>query len=98
MGALFTQHQLHWLRHVIRRFQEHFLRKILHGQLHLGRRSAGRKMKRFNDQLKTSLKKKNIKPTDLEDAADRSIWRQLCHRGGRLRGAQRNSKNNSGDI
>jgi hypothetical protein len=39
------------------------------GQLHLGRCSAGRQMKLYKDQLKMSLKKCNIKPTDLEDAA-----------------------------
>jgi hypothetical protein len=36
-------------------------------------------MKRYKDKLKTSLKRCNIKPTDLEeDATDCSTWRQLC--------------------
>jgi hypothetical protein len=48
------------------------------GQLHLGQRAAGGQMKRYKDQLKTWLKKCNIKPTDLEDAAaDHSTSRQL---------------------
>jgi hypothetical protein len=55
---------------------------ILYGQLHLGRRSAGGQMKRYKNQLKTWLKKCNIKPTDLEDAAaDRLTWWQLCQSG-----------------
>lgn len=76
MEAMVTQHQLSWLGHVIRISWECLLWKILYGKIHLGRRSAG------GGQLKTWLRKCNIKPTDMEDAAaDRSTWWQLCQSG-----------------
>ncbi|KAL6480025.1 hypothetical protein MHYP_G00110580 [Metynnis hypsauchen] len=57
-------------------------RKVLYGQLDHGQRSAGGQKKRYKDQLKTALKKCNIKPRDLEHlAADRDTWRKLCSDG-----------------
>ncbi|KAJ8375401.1 hypothetical protein SKAU_G00059810 [Synaphobranchus kaupii] len=71
--AMITQHQLRWLGHVIRMPQNHLPRRMLYGQLHHGRRSAGGQKKRYKDQLKTVLRKCKIRPEDLEDvAADRN--------------------------
>ena len=82
MEAMVTQHQLCRLRHFIRMSQESLPAKILYGQIHLDRRSAGGQMKHYKDQLKTLLKQCNIKSTDLEEAAvDHSTWRQLCQTG-----------------
>ncbi|KAK5928182.1 hypothetical protein CgunFtcFv8_013265 [Champsocephalus gunnari] len=77
-----TQHQLRWLGHVLRMPSNRLPRRVLYGQLHHGRRSAGGQKKRYKDQLKTALKKCKIRPEALEDAAaDRNSWRQLCRDG-----------------
>lgn len=56
--------------------------KVLYGQLHHGQCSAGGQEKWYKDQLKTALKKCNIKPGDLEGmATDRNTWRQLYRDG-----------------
>ncbi|KAJ3606248.1 hypothetical protein NHX12_025768 [Muraenolepis orangiensis] len=76
--ATITQHQLRWLGHVVRMPSNRLPRRVLYGQLHHGRRSAGGQKKRYKDQLKTALKKCKIRPEALEDvAADRNTWRQL---------------------
>ncbi|KAL6464878.1 hypothetical protein MHYP_G00271950 [Metynnis hypsauchen] len=80
--ATIIQHQLRWLGHVIRMSYNRLPRKVLYGQLDHGQRSAGGQKKRYKDQLKTALKKCNIKPRDLEHlAADRDTWRKLCSDG-----------------
>ncbi|XP_034071876.1 LOW QUALITY PROTEIN: uncharacterized protein LOC117545945 [Gymnodraco acuticeps] len=80
--ATITQHQLRWLGHVVRMPSNRLPRRVLYGQLHHGRRSAGGQKKRYKDQLKTALKKCKIRPEALEDAAaDRNTWRQLCRDG-----------------
>ena len=62
--------------------EERLPRKVLYGQLHLGRRLAGGPKKRYKDQVKTAMKKCGLNPTQLEDtAAQRSIWRQLLQQG-----------------
>lgn len=82
--ATITQHQLRWLGHVIRMPQDRLPRRVLYGQLHHGRRLAGGQKKRYKDQLKTSLRKCNVRPEDLEAAAaDRDSWRQHCLDGTR---------------
>ncbi|KAJ3602332.1 hypothetical protein NHX12_030091 [Muraenolepis orangiensis] len=66
--ATITQHQLRWLGHVVRMPSNRLPRRVLYGQLHHGRRSAGGQKKRYKDQLKTALKKCKIRPEALEDA------------------------------
>ncbi len=80
--AMITQRQLQWLGHVIRMPPCRLPRRVLYGQLHHGRRSAGGPKKRYKDQMKNALKKCKIRPEDLEDvAADRTIWQKLCRDG-----------------
>ncbi|KAJ3587229.1 hypothetical protein NHX12_010827, partial [Muraenolepis orangiensis] len=67
--ATITQHQLRWLGHVVRMPSNRLPRRVLYGQLHHGRRSAGGQKKRYKDQLKTALKKCKIRPEALEDVA-----------------------------
>ncbi|KAJ3582267.1 hypothetical protein NHX12_015677 [Muraenolepis orangiensis] len=64
--ATITQHQLRWLGHVVRMPSNRLPRRVLYGQLHRGRRSAGGQKKRYKDQLKTALKKCKIRPEALE--------------------------------
>ena len=91
--ATITQHQLRWLGHVVRMPQDRLPRRVLYGQLHHGQRLAGGPKKRYKDQLKTSLRKCNIRPEDLEaTAADRVLWRQHCQDGTRMLEEERTAK------
>ncbi|KAJ8346418.1 hypothetical protein SKAU_G00278190 [Synaphobranchus kaupii] len=91
--AMITQHQLRRLGHVIRMPQNHLPRRMLYGQLHHGRGSAGGQKKRYKDQLKTALRKCKIRPEDLEDvAADRNTWRQMCLDGTHLQEEERTAR------
>ncbi|KAJ3582371.1 hypothetical protein NHX12_000699 [Muraenolepis orangiensis] len=67
--ATITQHQLRWLGHVVRMPSNRLPRRVLYGQLHHGRRSAGGQKKRYKDQLKTALKKCKVRPEALEEVA-----------------------------
>ncbi|KAJ8352125.1 hypothetical protein SKAU_G00236010 [Synaphobranchus kaupii] len=78
--ATITQHQL--LSHVIRMPQNGLPCRVQYGQLHHSRRSAGGQKKRYEDQLKASLRKCRIRPENLEEAAaDRNTWQQRCLAG-----------------
>ena len=57
-------------------------KKILDGELQVGKRSHGGQTKRYKDTLKASLKDFNI-PTELWEqiAQDRTKWRGLIKRG-----------------
>ncbi|KAJ4935415.1 hypothetical protein JOQ06_016948, partial [Pogonophryne albipinna] len=91
--ATITQPQLRWLGHVIRMPSNRLPRRVLYGQLHHGRRSAGGQKKRYKDQLKTALKKCKIRPEALEDAAaDRNTWRQLCRDGTQMLEEERTAR------
>ena len=91
--ATITQHQLRWLGHVVRMPTSQLPRRVLYGQLHHGRRSAGGQKKRYKDQIKTALKKCRIRPDALEDAAaDRTSWRQQCREGTRLMEEERTAR------
>ena len=74
--------QLRWTRHVTRMPDERLPRKILCGELHVGKRSHGGQKKRYKDTLKASLKDFNIPSESLEQIAqDRTKWRGLIRRG-----------------
>ncbi|KAJ4938360.1 hypothetical protein JOQ06_002980 [Pogonophryne albipinna] len=91
--ATITQHQLRWLGHVVRMPSNRLPRRVLYGQLHHGRRSAGGQKKCYKDQLKTALKKCKIRPEALEDAAaDRNTWRQLCRDGTKMLEEERTAR------
>ena len=55
--------QLRWTGHVTRMPEERLLKKILYGELEMGKRSHGGQKKRYKDTLKASLKDFNI-PTE----------------------------------
>ena len=52
--------QLRWTGHVARMPDERLPKKILYGELQVGKRSHGGQKKRYKDTLKTSLKDSNI--------------------------------------
>ena len=74
--------QLRWTGHVTRMPDERLPKKILYGELQVGKRSHGGQKKRYKDTLKASLKDFNILTESCEQIAqDRTKWRGLIRRG-----------------
>ena len=74
--------QLRWTGHVTRMPDERLPKKILYGELQVGKRSHGGQKKRYKDTLKASLKDFNIPTGSWEQIAqDRTKWRGLIKRG-----------------
>ena len=71
--------QLRWTGHLTRMTDERLPKKILCGELQVGKRSHGDQKKRYKDTLKASLKDFNI-PTESWEQ-DRTKWRGLIRRG-----------------
>ena len=72
---------------------ERLTKKILYGELQVGKCSHGGQKKRYKDTLKASLKNFNI-PTESREqiAQDRTKWRGLIRRGAGENEAKRISK------
>ena len=74
--------QLRWTGHVTRMPDEHLPKKILYGELQVGKCSHGGQKKRYKDTLKASLKDFNIPTESWEQIAqDRTKWQGLIKRG-----------------
>ena len=74
--------QLGWTGHVTRMPEERLPKKILYGELEMGKRSHGGQKKRYKDTLKASLKNFNIPTESWEQIAqERAKWRDLIRRG-----------------
>ena len=87
--TILAARQLRWTGHVIRMPANRLPRRVLYGELAVGGRSVGRPFKRYSDTVKTSLKKSNIDPADLETAAtDRTTWRVACRTGAAFQQAE----------
>ena len=70
--------QLWWTGHATRMPDERLPKKILYGELQVGKRSHGGQKKRYKDTLKASLKDFNIPTESWEQIAhDRTKWRGL---------------------
>ena len=73
--------QLRWTGHVTRMPDERLPKKILYGELQVGKRSHGDQKKRYKDTLKASLKDFNIPNESWEQIAqNRTKWRGLIKR------------------
>ncbi|CAJ1074232.1 LOW QUALITY PROTEIN: uncharacterized protein LOC115531641 [Xyrichtys novacula] len=80
--ATLVQQQLRWAGHVIRMPGCRLPHQVLYGQLLSANRKPGGPKLRYKDQLKSNLKRCNINPNHLESAAaNRPLWRSLCHDG-----------------
>ena len=80
--TMLAQKQLRWTGHVYRMSEDRLPRQLLYGQLPNSKRSQGGQMKRYKDQIKTTMKKCRINPTTLEaNAIDRPGWRSTCREG-----------------
>ena len=74
--------QLRLTGHVTRMPDERLPKKILYGELQVGKRSHGGQKKRYKDTLKASLKDFNLPTESWEQIAqDRTKWRGLIKRG-----------------
>ena len=74
--------QLRWAGHVTRMPEERLPKKILYGELEMGKRSEGGQEKRYKDTLKASLKDFNIPTESWEQIAqDQAKWRGFIRRG-----------------
>ena len=74
--------QFRWTGHVTRMPEERLPKKILYGELEMGKSSHGGQKKRYKDTLKASLKDFNIPTESLEQIEqDRAKWRGLIRRG-----------------
>ena len=74
--------QLRWTSHVTRIPDERLSKKILYGELKVGKRSHGDQKKRYKDTLKAFLKDFNITTESWEQIAqDRTNWRGLIKKG-----------------
>ena len=73
--------QLRWTGHVTRMPEKHLPKKILYGELEMGKCSHGGQKKRYKDTLKASLKDFNIPAGWWEQIAqDRAKWCGLIRR------------------
>lgn len=80
--CLLLRGQLRWVGHVLRMPVVRYPRRVLYGQLSVGRRNRGSPKKRYKDHIKKTLKNFNIDPYHLESSAsDRALWRSACHDG-----------------
>ena len=80
--TLLKSAKLRWTGHVTRMPDECLPKKILYGELQVGKRSHGGQKKRNKDILKASLKDFNISTESWEQIAqDRAKWRGLIRRG-----------------
>ena len=76
--------QLRWTGHITRMPDERLPKKILYGELQVGKRSHGGQKKRYKDTLKASLKDFNIPTESWEQIAqDRTKWLGRITRGPR---------------
>ena len=96
MQSVYTRLKLAQLRltdHVTRMPDERLPKKILYGELQVGKRPHGGRMKRYKDTLKASLKDLNMPKESWEQIAqDRAKWQGLIRRSAGEYEAKRISK------
>ena len=74
--------QLRWTGHVTRMPDERLPKKILYGELQVGKRSHGGQKKQYKDTLKATFKDFNIPTESWEQIAqDWTKWRGLIRKG-----------------
>ena len=80
--AMLKRSQLRWAGHVLRMSDERLPKRLLYGELKVGKRSHGGQRKRYKDTLKASLKCCSINHDTWEEMAqDRTAWRTAVSTG-----------------
>ena len=81
LESILTQRQLRGAGHAIRMPDNRLPRRVMYGELTLGRRGVGAPRKRYKDRLKHCLTACDIPPKELEARdEDRYEWRMTCSR------------------
>lgn len=79
--SMLIRAQLRWVGHVIRMEDFRMPRRLMYGELQLGKRNQGRPKLRYKDTVKANIQWCHIKPRELEECAmDRPEWRAQIHR------------------
>nr|VZI12275.1 unnamed protein product [Spirometra erinaceieuropaei] len=75
--AILRQMQLRWSGHLVRMDDERLPKRLFYGDVATGSRRQGGQIRRYNDTLKSSLKRLQINPTNWEELTlDRPTWRR----------------------
>ena len=73
---------LRWLGHTVRMDDTRLPKQFLYGELSHGTRSAGRPLKRYRDQVLSSLRACHLDSNSFETLArERTKWRSACFKG-----------------
>ena len=79
--SMLIKAQLRWVGHVIRMEEFRMPRRLMYGELQLGKRNQGHPKLRYKDTVKANLQWCHIKPKELEGRAmDRLKWRASTHK------------------
>ena len=79
--ATIIKAQLRWVGHVIRMEECRMSRRLMYGELQVGKKTQGQPKLQYKDTVKANLQWCHIKPRDLEGyAMDRPKWRGLVYK------------------
>nr|VZI35414.1 unnamed protein product [Spirometra erinaceieuropaei] len=87
---MLRQAQLRWSGHLVCMDDERLLKRLIYGDVATGFRRQGGLIRRYEDTLKSSLKRLQLNPTTWEDVArDRLTWRRTVKTGAAIYEANR---------
>nr|VZI41149.1 unnamed protein product [Spirometra erinaceieuropaei] len=75
--SMLRQMRLRWSGHLVRMDDERLPKRLLYGDVAMGSRRQGGRILRYNDTLKSTLKRLQINPTNWEELTlYRPTWRR----------------------
>nr|VZI38537.1 unnamed protein product [Spirometra erinaceieuropaei] len=88
--SMLRQMQLRWSGHLVRMDDERLPKRLFYGDVAIGSRRQGGQIRRYKDNLKSSLKRLQINPTNWDELArDRPTWRRTVKTGAAIHEANR---------